>query len=142
MNILGLDHVVVRCRDLPRMLRFYTEALGCEVVKRNDLLGLLHLRAGAAQIDLIDAAGELGRAGGAGPDPHTPNMDHFCLRIEPFDIDMLRAHFHRFGIDIGAVHHNFGAEGYGSAVYLKDPEGNSIELKGPADDAGSAVHGS
>lgn len=111
------------------MLRFYTEVLGCAVVKRNESLGLLHLRAGAAQIDLIDAAGELGRAGGAAPDPQTPNMDYFCLRIEPFDIDALRAHFQWFGIDIGAVHHNFGAEGYGLAIYLKDPEGNAIELK-------------
>lgn len=60
------------------------------------------------------------------------NVDHICLRIEPFDPEDLRVHFLNHGIDLGAVHHNFGAEGYGSALYLKDPEGNSIELKGPS----------
>jgi hypothetical protein len=60
-------------------------------------------------------------------------MDHFCLRIDPFDVTALRRRFGRHGIDLGPLHeHNFGAEGYGPAFYLKDPEGNAIELKGPA----------
>jgi len=135
MRILGIDHVVVRCRDLAPMLAFYTTVLGCTVVRRNESLGLMHLRAGTSQIDLVDVEGELGRSAGAPPGPEGHNVDHFCLRIEPFDPDGLRAHFSRFGIDLGPIHHNFGAEGYGSAVYLKDPEGNAIELKGPSDGA-------
>lgn len=135
MRILAIDHVVVRCRDLATMESFYTTVLGCSVARRNAPLGLVHLRAGSAQIDLVDVDGELGRSGGAPPGVEGHNMDHFCLRIEPFEPDGLRAHFSQFGIDIGAIHHNFGAEGNGSAVYLKDPEGNAIELKGPADRA-------
>jgi len=133
MRILGIDHVVVRCKDLATMLAYYTTVLGCTVARRNEPLGLIHLRAGTAQIDLVDVDGELGRSGGAPPGAEGHNLDHFCLRIEPFDPESLRAHFSQFGIDIGPIHHNFGAEGFGSAVYLKDPEGNAIELKGPAD---------
>jgi catechol 2,3-dioxygenase-like lactoylglutathione lyase family enzyme len=132
MRILGIDHVVLRCRDGDRMLRFYTEVLGCTIARRNEPLGLIHLRAGAAQIDLVRMEGAMGRDGGPPPGREGHNMDHFCLRIERFDHAELRRHFAAHGIDIGPVHHNFGAEGYGSAVYLKDPEGNAIELKGPS----------
>jgi len=133
MQILGIDHVVLRCRDLATMVSFYTTVLGCSVARRNEPLGLIHLKAGSAQIDLVDVDGELGRSGGAPPGVERHNMDHVCLRIEPFDPECLRIHFSRYGIDIGPIHHNFGAEGYGFAVYLKDPEGNAIELKGPPD---------
>jgi catechol 2,3-dioxygenase-like lactoylglutathione lyase family enzyme len=131
MGIVGIDHVVLRCRDLAAMERFYTEVLGCPVVRRNEPLGLIHLRAGRGLIDLAAVDGELGRRGGAAPAAEGHNMDHVCLRIEPFDEQTLRAHFLRHGIDVGALHHNFGAEGYGPAFYLEDPEGNSVELKGP-----------
>ncbi|MCP9917863.1 VOC family protein [Cyanobium sp. ATX 6F1] len=114
------------------MLRFYTDVLGCSFTKRNERLGMIHLRAGKSQIDLVDADGALGLAGGAPPGKEGHNVDHICLRIEPFDVEALRVHFLNHGIDLGAVHQNFGAEGYGSAFYLKDPEGNSLELKGPS----------
>jgi catechol 2,3-dioxygenase-like lactoylglutathione lyase family enzyme len=132
MHILGIDHVVLRCNDLPTMLRFYTEVLGCSIARRNEALGMIHLRAGSALIDLVSVEGELGHLGGAPPGQDGHNMDHFCLRVEPFDPDELRAHFNRHGIDIGSIHHNYGAEGFGSAIYLRDPEGNSLELKGPS----------
>lgn len=132
MRILGLDHVVLRCRDQMRMLSFYTEVLGCTIARRNEPMGLIHLRAGAAQIDLVSVEGELGRTGGAPPALEGHNVDHFCLRIEPFDYTALQSHFRAHGIDIGPLHHNFGAEGYGPAVYLTDPEGNRFELKGPS----------
>lgn len=132
MRILGLDHVVIRCNDLAAMLRFYRDTLGCHVEKNNEKLGLIHLRAGTALIDLISVAGELGRVGGAGPGTQGRNVDHFCLRIEPFDEQALRAHFHARGVELSRVHDNYGSEGTGPSLYLSDPEGNSIELKGPA----------
>src|SRR5262249_7203479 len=120
------------CRDIEAMIRFYCDVLGCSVEKRVEKLGLFHLRAGAALIDLLDVHGELGRAGGDAPAADRHNMDHFCLRIDPFDIETLRRHYAQFGIDLGKVHDNFGAEGNGPSVYLSDPEGNTVELKGPA----------
>ena len=131
MRIIDLDHIVIRCRDIEVMIRFYCDVLGCSVEKRVDKLGLVHLRAGSALIDLIDIHGELGRAGGAAPTKDSHNMDHFCLRIEPFEIEALRHHFAKFGFDLGKVHDNFGAEGNGPSIYVNDPEGNTIELKGP-----------
>ncbi len=131
MRILGIDHVVMRCRDLEAMVTFYTSGLGCAMDKRVDRLGLVHLRAGAAFIDLVSADGELGRRAGAPPDGDARNLDHLCLRLDAFDIESLRAHFAPFGIDLGEVQDNYGAEGDGPSVYLADPEGNGIELKGP-----------
>lgn len=132
MRILGLDHVVIRCNDLAAMQRFYCDVLGCRVEKDNRKLGLLHLRAGASLIDLISVQGELGRAGGAGPGQQARNVDHFCLRVEPFDEEALRARFGASGVELSRLHDNYGAQGTGPSLYLTDPEGNSIELKGPA----------
>jgi glyoxylase I family protein len=131
MRILALDHLVIRCNDLAAMLRFYRDTLGCSVEKRNEKLGLIHLRAGSALIDLISVDGELGRAGGAGPGAQARNVDHFCLRIEPFDEESLRARFRAQGVELSRLHDNYGAEGTGPSLYLVDPEGNRIELKGP-----------
>ncbi|TAK50793.1 MAG: VOC family protein [Betaproteobacteria bacterium] len=114
------------------MLRFYCEVLGCSVEKRVARLGLIHLRAGAALIDLVSVDGPLGRKGGAAPAAGGRNLDHFCLRIEPFDYEALRARFAPFGIELQPLGERFGAEGDGPSVYLEDPEGNTIELKGTA----------
>jgi catechol 2,3-dioxygenase-like lactoylglutathione lyase family enzyme len=132
MRLIGLDHIVIRCHDLGAMQRFYCELLGCRVEKANEKLGLAHLRAGHSLIDLISVAGELGRAGGAGPGAQARNVDHFCLRIEPFDEAALRAHFGAHGVPLSRLHDNYGARGTGPSLYLSDPEGNAIELKGPA----------
>ncbi|WP_216904711.1 VOC family protein [Synechococcus sp. CCY 9618] len=131
MAIVGIDHVVLRCRDLERMERFYTDVLGCTVARRNIPLGMVHLRAGSGLIDLAAVDGELGRRGGAAPTTEGHNMDHVCLRIEPFDEEKLRSHLLQHGIAAGPLHHNYGAQGDGPAFYLEDPEGNSVELKGP-----------
>jgi catechol 2,3-dioxygenase-like lactoylglutathione lyase family enzyme len=131
IRIVGIDHVVLRCRDLERMERFYIDVLGCTVVRRNEPLGLIHLKAGSGLIDLAAVDGELGRRGGAAPGAEGHNLDHICLRVEPFDEAALRAHLSRQGIEAGPLHHTYGAEGVGPAIYLEDPEGNSIEIKGP-----------
>ena len=132
MQLTGLDHIVIRCRDSEAMLRFYCEALGCRVEKCGERRGLCQLRAGAALIDLVSVDGPLGRKGGAAPAAGGRNMDHFCLRIEPFDHAALRARFAPFGIELQPPSERFGADGDGPSVYLEDPEGNTIELKGAA----------
>ncbi|WP_341249243.1 VOC family protein [Cupriavidus pauculus] len=129
--IRGIDHLVLRTADVGRMVRFYVEVLGCVVEKEQPAFGLTQLRAGSALIDLVSLDGPLGRAGGAGPGAEGRNLDHFCLRIDPFDIDSLRSHFDIHRIDIGPVEQRYGAEGQGPSVYLKDPDGNTVELKGP-----------
>ena len=126
-----LDHVVLRVRDLDRAEAFYRDVLGCEVERRRDDLGLRHLRAGASMIDLISVDGKLGQRGGAAAGDGARNVDHVCLRIEPFDEPSIRAHLARHGIEAGATESRIGAEGVGPSIYINDPDGNVIELKGP-----------
>ncbi len=127
--IKGLDHVVLRVADLDRAIRFYRDVLGCTEERRVVSIDLVQLRAGAALIDLIPAAG----APDPGPAPGRANMDHFALRIEPFDAARLRAHLESHGVETGEVATRYGAEGDGPSLYIEDPDGNTVELKGPPD---------
>jgi catechol 2,3-dioxygenase-like lactoylglutathione lyase family enzyme len=131
-QILGLDHIVLRVRDARRMTRFYSEVLGCRVDRVREELGLTHLRAGEAMIDLVAVDGELGRRGGPAAGTEGRNVDHFCLRIEPFDPAGLVSHLAAHGITPGEIKTRYGAEGTGPSLYLTDPEGNTVELKGPS----------
>jgi catechol 2,3-dioxygenase-like lactoylglutathione lyase family enzyme len=129
--IREIDHIVLRVVDLARMLRFYGDVLGCREVRRQDEIGLVQLRAGSSMVDLIPIDGKLGAAGGAAPGREGRNVDHFCFRVEPFDEAAIRAHLAAHGIEAGPAASRFGAEGEGPSIYLSDPEGNMIELKGP-----------
>jgi catechol 2,3-dioxygenase-like lactoylglutathione lyase family enzyme len=131
-TLRGLDHVVLRVRDLQAMLHFYVDVLGGTVERRQDDLGLYQVRTGASLVDLVPIDGKLGRAGGAGPGREGRNMDHFALRVEPYDEQAIRAHLRAHGIEAGESGSRYGAEGEGPSIYLEDPEGNLLELKGPA----------
>jgi catechol 2,3-dioxygenase-like lactoylglutathione lyase family enzyme len=132
IRIRAIDHLVLRVVDLERMLAFYCGALGCTVERREDAIGLIQLRAGAALIDLVPVTGKLGAAGGAPPGREARNLDHFCLRVEPFDAAVIRRHLEAHGLEPGPVALRNGAEGRGPSIYVTDPEGNVVELKGPA----------
>ncbi|MCB1693427.1 MAG: VOC family protein [Pseudomonadales bacterium] len=127
----GLDHVVLRIIDLDAMMHFYCDILGCSVERRSDEIGLIQLRAGNALIDLVPVSGRLGMAGGPAPGRAGHNLDHFCLRLEDFDAELLRDWLVRNDIVVGDVEQRYGAEGDGPSLYIDDPEGNTVELKGP-----------
>ncbi len=124
VRIAGLDHVVLRVASLERAIEFYRAVLGCRVERELHQPRLVQLRAGASLIDLVPADPPATRGAG--------NMDHFALRLEAFDAAALTAHLKRHGVDPGAVHERYGAEGYGPSLYFTDPDGNTVELKGPA----------
>ncbi len=131
-SVQRIDHVVFRVGDLSRSIAFYQAVLGCEVVRQREHLGLVHLRAGASMIDLVSVDGTLGSRGGAAPAKEGRNVDHLCLRIEPFNEPELVVHLDRHGVSpLGSAVVNFGAEGDGLSLYFPDPDGNVIELKGP-----------
>jgi glyoxylase I family protein len=132
-RILDIDHLVLRVVDLDKMLHFYCDALGCTVERQQEAIGLVQLRAGRSLIDLVTIDGKLGRAGGAAPGTEGRNMDHFCLRVEPFDEAAIRSQLAQHGYTAGAVESRYGAGGEGPSIYLADPEGNIVELKGPPD---------
>ena len=121
LTICGIDHVVLRVRDIDRMRKFYCEVLGAQHVAYRPKFGMSHLRVGAAMIDLVKTA------------PSGCNMDHLCLRVEPFDQEAIVAHLKHHGVEVGAIRSRYGAEGNGVSIYLSDPEGNTVELKGPSD---------
>jgi glyoxylase I family protein len=131
IRIREIDHVVIRAADLAAMTRFYCEVLGCRVEREQQELGLVQLRAGRSLIDLAAIGGALDRDGGAAPSAAGGNMDHLCLRVEPFDGEALKAWLTQMGARPGDVVERYGAEGLGPSLYLFDPEGNMVELKGP-----------
>jgi glyoxylase I family protein len=126
-NIVGIDHIVLRAVDPAALERFYLDVLGLSFEKRQG--GLAQLRAGNALIDIVSADESGPRrtssTGGA-------NLDHVCLRIEPFDAAEIARHLAEQDVACGAETLRYGAEGEGPSIYLRDPEGNGIELKGPA----------
>jgi glyoxylase I family protein len=134
IHIREIDHVVIRVADLESITRFYCDVLGCSVEKEQRDIGLIQLRAGRSLIDLLKVGAKIDR-----PENGTPgegrNMDHLCLRVEGFDGEALKAHLQERGVRIGELGVRYGADGFGPSLYLFDPEGNMVELKGPPEGA-------
>jgi glyoxylase I family protein len=122
INLRGIDHVVLRVRDIDAMRRFYCDVLGATHVAWRPEFSMSHLRVGNCMIDLVNREA-----------PDGCNMDHLCLRVEPFDREAIVAHLEKHGVAVGEIRWRFGAEGNGTSIYLSDPEGNTVELKGPSD---------
>lgn len=130
ISITGIDHIVLRARDAEALIRFYVEVLGLAVERRQDAIGLVQLRAGSSLIDIVGVDGLLGRTGGAAPGAEGRNLDHFCLTVAGFDLQAVRAHLLAHGVEVGEEGLRYGAGGEGLSIYLKDPEGNGVELRG------------
>jgi len=130
MQAIGIDHVVLRVADLERSVAFYRDVLGLAVDRRRDDLGMIHMRAGPSLVDLVDVGGKLGLPGGAAAGAEGRNMDHLCLCIADFDADAVRAELEASGVPVGEIDTRYGASGEGVSVYLKDPDGNGLELRG------------
>jgi catechol 2,3-dioxygenase-like lactoylglutathione lyase family enzyme len=132
IHVRAIDHVVLRARDLPAMIAFYSDVLGCHLERGPGDIGLAQLRAGATLVDIVDVAGPIGEKGGSPPGREGRNLDHFCLQVEPWDEGTIREHLGRHGVTAGAAVSRYGAQGKGPSIYVQDPEGNTIELKGTA----------
>ncbi|MEM7465730.1 MAG: VOC family protein [Pseudomonadota bacterium] len=131
IQIRELDHLVLRAQDPQTMIAFYCDVLGCDLEKTQAKFGLYQLRAGQSIIDIVSVDGELGRMGGRGPEQEGRNLDHFCLRVDPFDEANIREHLANHSIYPEPSAPRYGAEGVGPSLYITDPENNVVELKGP-----------
>ena len=129
IQIRKIDHLVLRVRDINAMRAFYCDVLGAEHIAYRPKFGMSHLRVGESIIDLV----EVDKRGAPAPAAGGLNLDHFCLRVEPFDQEAIVAHLKRHNVALGPIRERYGAEGNGISIYLTDPEGNTVELKGPSD---------
>ncbi|MEZ5501664.1 MAG: VOC family protein [Halioglobus sp.] len=130
IEIAGLDHIVLRTTRMDDMLHFYSDVLGCRVERAlPPEFGLVQLRAGSALIDLVAVDSALGRAGGGPPTRGGNNMDHFCLQIVALPEEEISRYLASHGVETGPFERRYGAQGFGNSVYLRDPEGNVVELR-------------
>lgn len=131
IRIKTLDHVVLRARDAEKLVQFYCTVLGCTVERKTaPEIGITQLRAGNALIDILAIRNEAGGAGKPNAGSDGRNMDHFCVRLELFEEEAIRTHLARHGIEGSPLESRYGADGFGPSIYIQDPEGNTVELKG------------
>lgn len=119
--IKGIDHIVLRTNKINEMIHFYCNILSCHIENKQEEIKLTQLRAGDSIIDLIETSEELAEG--------IRHIEHFCLRITPFNYENLSQYFQQHNIEIYRYGNRYGAQGYGQSFYLKDPEGNEVELK-------------
>jgi catechol 2,3-dioxygenase-like lactoylglutathione lyase family enzyme len=124
-GIVEIDHVVLRCRDQARALSFYTQLLGCTEERRIDAIGLIQLRAGQSMIDLVPLVPTEGSRM-----EEARNVDHICLGVRARDMGEVASYLRARQVEvIGEPATRYGARGMGTSIYIRDPEGNVIELK-------------
>ncbi|MEX0964941.1 MAG: VOC family protein [Pseudohongiellaceae bacterium] len=125
-----IDHLVLRTDRYQELITFYCDVLGCVLERETSAeMGLTQLRAGNSLIDIVDVDGELGKAGGAAPSEKGNNVDHFCLQIDAFDEEELKAYLRGCGVKVDDFQDRYGAQGMGRSIYLKDIAGNTVELR-------------
>ena len=130
IKVKMIDHIVLRTEQLDEMIRFYSGVLGCRVERTLPAhIGLTQLRAGQSLIDLVDVDSELGRAGGPPPSGTGNNVDHFCLQIEAISEEDLTSWLESNGIEVDDFQVRYGAEEFGSSIYIRDPDNNTVELR-------------
>lgn len=130
LEVISIDHIVLRTTKLPAMLDFYSEMLGCKVERETSSeIEITQLRAGNALIDLLTVDSRLGKLGGGAPTQTENNVDHFCLQLKSISEEKIKAHLELHGIEVGEFVDRYGAQGVGRSIYIKDPEGNTVELR-------------
>ncbi len=118
-SIKGIDHIVLRTNRIEQMLWFYCDMLNCIIENQQPEIGLTQLRAGDNLIDLVSIDSQ---------QPQGKNLEHFCLRVTPFDYSALEKHFKRNNIEPQRFGKRYGAQGMVYSFYISDPEGNEVEI--------------
>jgi glyoxylase I family protein len=120
----GIDHVVLRVTDLERTLNFYRTVLGLTVERIFEQIGLYQIRCGANLIDIVQL-----KPGEALAEPAQRGIEHLCLSIEA-DLDEVQSGLQALGVGIvmGPME-VYGAKGFGTSIYIRDPDDYDIELK-------------
>ena len=129
VKITEMDHIVLRNKDVEESLRFYTEVLGLKP-ERVDKWRAGAIRFPSARINadtIIDFFGSDEIPTGR---DDIKNQDHFCMVIEPTDMEELKNKFIAMGVDIQAgPGKRWGSHGDGISLYIYDPDDNVVELR-------------
>jgi catechol 2,3-dioxygenase-like lactoylglutathione lyase family enzyme len=129
-EIAAIDHLVLRTANMEAMLDFYGRVLGCDIERDvREEFGLVQLRAGTGLIDLVNVDSKLGAPGGGPPKATGNNLDHFCLQVDVLCEEEMLRRLDEHGVEHGGFEKRYGAQGFGNSVYLKDPDGNTVELR-------------
>ena len=129
VKITEMDHIVLRVKDVEVAMKFYTETLGLKP-ERIEQWRAGEVRFPSARLNadtIIDFfPSDQEPVGREGP----RNQDHFCMVIEPRDMDELKAQFEAIGVDIQAgPGKRWGSHGDGISLYVYDPDDNVVELR-------------
>lgn len=127
--IAGFDHLSLTCRRAKATQKFYEDVLGFRVTTRLPQYGMTQMKAGKAEIVIVDAASKEGSWANS-PRGNGENVHHYCLRLKSFDEASLRALLKNNAIEIEEEAHEHTPAGAERAFYVRDPEGNCIELRG------------
>ena len=126
----GIDHILLLVSGMHDALRFYCDVLGCRIESELPEFSMVQLRAGSALIDLVDVGASAGKW--ALPEiPGGRNLDHVCIAITACDEQDLRDYLAAHDTKIVEERLHKGARGNSLSIYVRDPSGNTIELKGP-----------
>ena len=122
VRVTGFDHLVIRTADVERSLAWYCDELGLEPVRvdewrRGEVL-FPSVRIDERTIVDLLAADRTGE-----------NVDHLCLVVEATDLAALAASGRFEVVGEGAVDGLFGAQGFATSLYVRDPDGNTVELR-------------
>ncbi len=119
-TVKSIDHIVLLTTQREKMLHFYLNVLGGTIEKEQPALRLVQMRFGDNLIDLVEVDQK---------SSESRNLDHFCLRIQPFNLENLTEYFTHHNIKIHDQGPRYGAQGMGYSIYINDPEGNGVELR-------------
>lgn len=132
VKIRAIDHLVLRAIETERMLDFYHPVLGCEAIRADADQCLTEFGAGDGLIGLVPASARpVSGEGDAGAAART-RLEHFCLTLANWNETGLRQCLHALGVDTRDVGVRPGTREAVPSLYLNDPDGNTVELKGPA----------
>lgn len=118
-KVTGIDHLVLRSNNIEKMVNFYVNILGFSIEKINEDIGITHFRMGDHLLDLLKVTEKPSKE---------KNLEHFCLRILPFDYESLKHYFQQHNIELLRYGKRYSAQGMGDSFYIKDPDGNEIEF--------------
>jgi glyoxylase I family protein len=121
----GVDHIALVTKKLPAMKSFYLE-LGLTLEQEGKAkagYNVVTLRAGESLIDLFEASP-------TNPAPAANLSEgHFCLSATGSSIYDVIATLKRKGLEPTQAEVNNGSKGKGLSIWVRDPDGNKVEIK-------------